>query len=97
MAKITFKCRPVAEIMPDNTDTGVFIIYLPKFERKHCDMHAFRAHKKYGAYANSDLFRSILARISRDIAPFGHIRTDNVPDNVTIDNSGFLWKVEIDV
>ena len=97
MAKITFKVRPVAEIMPDNSDTGIFIIYVPEFKRSHCDMHAFRMHKKYGAYANSDLFTGMLARIRRDIAPFGWIKTDNVPENITIDKSRFLWKIEVEV
>lgn len=97
MAKITFKTKPVAEIMPDNSDTGVFIIYVPKLERKHCDMSAFRQHSKYGAYANSTLFPAMLARIKRDVAPHGWIKTDNVPANVQIDRTGFLWVVSIDV
>lgn len=96
MAKITFKTRPVAEIMPDNSDTGVHIIYLPKLDRKHCDMHAFRTHRKYGGFANSTLFPAMLARISKEFAPHGHIRTDAIPDGVQIDRSGFLWTVTLE-
>ncbi len=97
MAKITFKTRPVAEIMPDNSDSGVHIIYVPKLDRKHCDMPAFRSHRKYGGFANSTLFPSILARIAKEFAPWGHIRTDAIPDGVTIDRSKFLWSVTLEV
>lgn len=97
MARITFKVKPVKEIMPDDTDSGVHILYVPEFTRKHCDMAAFRTHPKFGGMANSTLFPSVLKRVRKDVAPWGHIRTDAVPLNVTIDRTGFLWSVEVDV
>ena len=97
MARITFRTKPVAEIMPDNSDTGVFIVYVPEITRKHCDMPAFRSHPKHGGFANSTLFPSILKRVRKDFAPYGHIRTDAIPANVKIDRSGFLWTVTVDV
>lgn len=39
--------------------------YIPKIKRSHCDMAAARASKKYGAYANSDMFERI---VQRDVA-----------------------------
>lgn len=97
MAKISFKVKPVREIMPDNSDSGVHILYVPNLDRKHCDMGAFRSHPKYGGWANSDMFKGILARIRKEFAPFGWIRTDAIPANVSVDRSGFLWVVTVDV
>lgn len=97
MAKISFKVKPVRELMPDDSDTGVHIIYVPKLDRKHCDMNAFRSHPKYGGFANSTLFPAMLARIRTGFAPHGYIRTDAIPNGVTIDRTGFLWVIEVEV
>jgi hypothetical protein len=37
--------------------SGYDYIQIPEFDRKHCDMNAFRSHVRYGSYANSDLFK----------------------------------------
>jgi hypothetical protein len=59
-------------------------------------MTAFRQHKRYGGIANSDLFPNALARIRRDLGDY--IRLDKpLPENVTIDESGFLAKVTLEV
>lgn len=98
MAQIQFKAKAVKEILPDpDKETGVLIIYVPELKRSHCDMASFRVHPKFGGFANSDLFPSILKRIKREIAPHGWIRSDSVPDNVSINSAGFLTIVTIDV
>ena len=71
-------------------------IKVPKFERRHCNMAEFRCHPKYGAYANSDLFLSILSRIKRDT--FGdYLRLDRIPENVTVNTEGYLAEVTLSI
>lgn len=61
-------------------------------------MPAFRKHPKFGGFANSQLFPNMLSRIRRDITNAGGwIRLDRLPENVTIDESGFLAVVKIEV
>ena len=96
MATITFKGK-FKHV--HNTDDTIAYSYLaiPAIERKHCDMSAFRSHAKYGAYANSDMFPSMLASIVGALFPSGRIRTNEaIPDNVTVTH-GFLSTVTISV
>lgn len=70
----------------------------PKLDSRHCDMSAFRKHPRYGSFVNSDLFPNILARIRKDtFGAAGVIRTDALPANVTVDDSGFLATVTISI
>lgn len=95
MAKITFKGKIETLRYIDNTIASVRI-KVPTLERRHCDMHAFRTHPKYGAYANSDLFTGMLARIKREkLGDF--IKLDAIPECVMVDQTGFLAVVTIDV
>ena len=96
MAKITFKAK-VQQM--HNVDGTVAYEYVPVpvFERKHCDMPAFRVHPKYGGLANSDLFKNVLAGIRRQaLAGKPWIRLNDVPDGVNVDTSKFLAVVTID-
>lgn len=95
MATITFRAKAHAVESPDGS-TAYIMIDVPTFKRSHCDMDAFRRHARYGGLANSDLFQNALARIRRDMAPAGFIRTDRLPANVSVDLSGFLALVTID-
>jgi hypothetical protein len=95
MATIEFRGKTETVHNMDGTVAWVQI-KVPKLERRHCDMAAFRQHKRFGGVANSDLFPSILARIARDAAPNGYLRLDRVPANVAIDQSGFLAVVRIE-
>ena len=57
-------------------------------------MDTFGCHPKYGAYANSDLFGSVLRRALAAQKIGTHIRLDlALPDGLSIDASGFLHKV----
>lgn len=95
MAKITFKGKIETLRYIDNTIASVRI-KVPTLERRHCDMHAFRTHPKYGAYANSDMFTGMLARIKREkLGDF--IKMDAIPEGVTVDQTGFLAVVTIEV
>jgi hypothetical protein len=95
MAKITFKAK-VQEMDPFLG--GYQYVTVPKLERRHCDMHAFRIHPKFGSYANSDLFPNILARQREALfGSNGRLRLDAIPENVTVDTSGFLAVVTIEL
>lgn len=73
-------------------------ISVPKIQRHHCDMGAFRSSRRFGSYANSDLFP---AMINRELERLGirrlAIDLENVPECVSVDQSGFLAAVTIEV
>jgi hypothetical protein len=95
--RIEFKAK--TQTMYDMEDSPLYtFVVVPEFKRTHVDMNAARKHPKHGGYANSDLFPSMLARIRKEILD-GHayLRLDSLPDNVSIDTSGFLAKITIEV
>ena len=100
MAQIKFRARIKPMIYGIDEDHADYdYIPVPKLTRNHCDMAAFRCHPKYRVYANSDLFPAMLAHIRRD--HFGKtdaIRLDSpLPRGVSVDTSGFLAEVTIEV
>jgi len=61
-------------------------------------LHDFRTHPKWGVYANSDLAGGIVQRLVRErIGNRTFIDTDNVPDGVEVDLSGFLATVTVNL
>jgi hypothetical protein len=61
-------------------------------------MSAFRSHPKYGSYANSDLFLGILRRVRSELfGDMGLVNLNALPANVTVDTSGFLAQVTIEL
>lgn len=95
MPKIQFRAK-VRTVYNHDDSIAWREVKVPALERSHCDMHAFRASREFGSYANSDLFKNILVGIARKVAPHGFIRLDKIPENVTVDDSGFLALVTID-
>lgn len=97
MASITFRAK--VHTMHDADGTALYAyVEVPKFKRSHCDMGAMRSHRKYGSYANSDLFLGMLDRIRRDLMQGkAYLRLDELPENVDIDTTGFLAAVSIEV
>ena len=100
MARIQFKAKVQTVYNMDDT-VAYRYIQVPAIDRKHCDMHAFRMHPKYGGLANSELFTGILRRIRDDMFPWSingakAFRTDAVPTGITVDESGFLAIVTFD-
>lgn len=95
MARIEFRAK--VETIYNMDDTIAFQrVKVPALGSKHCDMPAFRKHARFGGYANSDLFRNVLSKIRRE--KFGdYIRLDRIPEDVTVDTSGFLAVVSLDV
>lgn len=94
-ATITFKGKVETLQYVDGTVASVRV-KVPTLERRHCDMHAFRIHPRYGSYANSDLFPSMLARIKRERLG-EYIKLSAIPEGVTVDTTGFLAVVTISV
>lgn len=98
MAKITYKTKLRDVWNADMTQVEFRIVDVPELKRSHCDMNAFRQHRKYGSYANSDLFPAMLRRIKMEITkPGGWMKLEELPENVTVDTSGFLATVTIEV
>lgn len=73
------------------------IIDVPAIKRHHCDMHAFRTSRHFGQFANSDLFANVLKRAFSSLGIPEWFYADQPPANVTVDASGFLATVRIDV
>ena len=99
MATITFRTKPIAVYNCGIPATVAYrLIKVPELKRAHCDMGAFRSHPRYGAFANSDLFPSVLARIRRDTANvYGEIKIGSEPENVTVVQEKFMVMVTINV
>lgn len=95
MARIEFRAKVEAIYNMDDT-VAYQRVKVPALERKHCDMAAFRRHPRYGGIANSDIFKNALAKLRRDRLG-DYIRLDRIPDGVTVDTSGFLAVVTLDV
>ena len=96
-AKITFKTKIRTCRNMDETVAYQYVA-VPEFTRAHCDMAAFRRHEKFGSYANSDMFQNVLKRIRRDLMGGKDcLRLDMVPANATVDASGFLAVVTIEI
>lgn len=96
MSIVTFKAKPETIHNADNT-VAYRRVKVPTLTRGHCDMDAFRKHPKFGPYANSDLFANLLAKQLRDRAIGPYIRLDRLPSCVTVDLSGFLATVTVDL
>lgn len=93
--KVAFKAKVETLYNMDNT-VAYQRIKIPTLGRTHCDMEAFRRSKEFGPYANSDLFKGILAGIRNRVSKTGYIRLDQLPKNVTVEGD-YIAKVEIEI
>ena len=93
MPRITFKAKPYTIQNVDGSNKRL-AVDVPTLTRSHCDMRAFRVHPKFGSYANSDLFPSVLRRIRESFG--ARVYLDSPPKGVSIDASGFLAVVSFD-
>ena len=100
MAIIKFKSK-IKTIGIMGSDVEHEYITVPVLTRSHCDMRAMRVHKRHGAFANSDMFPAMLAGSRAERFPTAKytnlIRVSALDDSVTIDKSGFLVVVSIEV
>lgn len=96
---IQFKAKIETWYCTDDKKESVKRIKFPKLTTSHCDMNKFRSHKKYGSYANSDIFPAMLQRIKTKIMGEynEYLKLEALPKGVTIDDSGFLAVVNINL
>jgi hypothetical protein len=95
---IKFKAKVKTCHYTDESKTFEFIEIPKSLGKRHCDMSAFRCHSYFSSYANSDFFTGILGRYLKSIGiTKGYFRLDDLPQNVTVDNSKFLAVVTISV
>lgn len=98
MPTIKFKAKAQdGQLIIDGKIINVTRYKVPELTRNHCDMPAFRTCRKYGGYANSTLFLSMLKRELNAIGCDYWINEGYIPDNVKIDNSGFLAVITIEL
>lgn len=96
MPAITFKAK--AETIYNMDETVAYHrVKVPAIKRNHCDMNGFRQHPKYRAYANSDLFASLIKRALASAQIGEYIRLDRIPACVAVDASEFLHSITIDI
>ena len=94
MPQVSFKAK-IDDIHYADGSLAYRMVKVPSLKRHHCDMQAFRSHRRFSSYANSDLFPSMLARAVKEAGVGSVIKTTAVPPCVTIDESGFLATVTI--
>jgi len=96
MATVRFKAKPESIYNMDDSLAWVQI-KVPKLEKRHCDMSAFRSHPKFSGFANSDMFPAMLRRAAKAAGIGDTIRFDRpLPEGVKVDCSGFLAVVTIE-
>lgn len=89
----TFKAK--AEPVDTQSGRHYALIRVPRPTRRHVDMVEARRSKKFGPYANSDLFPGMLARALRDAGVGMVLETDRLPPNVRVCLGGFLAVVTV--
>lgn len=95
-ATIEFKAKVKTVYNHDNTVAWRYL-KIPAITRSHCDMAAFRSHKRFGGFANSDLFPAMLKRELKARGIGETVRLDQLPPDFVVDESGFLASVVIDL
>jgi hypothetical protein len=94
MLTIQFRAKIVTIYYTDDT-IAYRRIKIPSIARHHCDMNAFRRSRKFGAYANSDLFLAMVTRALKENGIANFLRMGALPEGVAVDESGFLAGVTI--
>lgn len=99
MATVKFKAKTetISIIDAGQVIPGRTVVKVPKFRHHHCDMAAFRQHKRIGDFANSDMFLSMVDRGARALGVKGFLDIDNPPTGVMVDTSGFLAVVTFEL
>lgn len=96
MPRIVFKAKPQRVMTMEDTLHYEFV-KVPAVTRSHCDMPAFRSSRRFGDYANSDFFPSMIKRALMAMGIGPTIKLDDVPAGVSIDTDGFLAIVTIEI
>jgi hypothetical protein len=96
-ALYTFKTKP--ETYQNRAGATVTRVKMPAtLSLSHVSLPDLRQHKRYGAWANSDLLLSLIARdMKRAGIPAGMLDLSDLPAGVSVDTAGFLAAVTIDL
>lgn len=74
------------------------LVKVPKIEPRHTDRAEWRASRRFGAFANSDLFPGLLRRqVGNVIGQRTCLWLDDLPAGVEADTSGFLASITITI
>ena len=92
--EIKFKAKHVISVRDEDWRA---LLKIPAITRKHCDMAAARASKRFGMYANSDMFESMVRGLLRKQYPTGYIDRDEPPAGVRVIPGSMLCTVIIDL
>ena len=95
MPDITFKAKPEPVYNVEDNSVAYRRVKVPKLGCRHCNMKSFDRDRNWGPYVNSDLFPGMLSRALKKAGIVEYIRLDAIPENVTVDTSGFLASVTI--
>lgn len=96
MPQVKFRAKVETVRHVDNS-IAYRCVRVPALKRSHCDMQAFRTDRNWGSYANSDLFLNMLNGAKKRAGVGDVIKLDAVPSAATVDESGFLAVVTIDL
>lgn len=94
--RIEFKTK-VHDVREQTGDLAWQYVRVPKITKAHCDMTQFRQSKRFRGLANTDIFLGVLAKELRKIGIEKMLRLDDLPTEVSVDSSGFLAVVKIDL
>ena len=76
--------------------TGRQFVRVPTFNRNHCsDLQAFRTSRRFGGYANSDLFPAILQRAVSSAGIGSPLFLDDIPPAVVVLQLSFFSVIQI--
>jgi hypothetical protein len=92
MCKIRFK----AKRWYSATNPGVSYVTIPKIQRHHCDMDAFRSDNRFLDSVNSDMFEPIVNKLVNNL--YGHrICLSKEVSGVSFTEGAFLINVTIEL
>lgn len=99
MPVISYKAKVENVYNMDETLAYQIVKVPAKITSAHYSREDWRKHPKFGSYVNSDLFPNLVSRqLSLLNVKLGtNIRLDRLPDAVTVDTTGFLAVVTINV
>ena len=99
MPAITFRAK-VETVRNRDGSIAFQRVKVPALTYAHCNMEEWRQHPKWGVLANSDLFIDCLRRQTALAIGGDHVRylrLDRLPAVVSVDASGFLARVTINL
>ena len=95
MANITIKAKKFTVYNMDDT-VAYTAVKIPRIKTNHCDMNAMRSHKRFGSYANSNMFEAMINAHVKALGLPEILKLDNVPDFINV-KDGFFTVVSFEV